>query len=291
MHFSKHLLRWAAGAGLAAACLAPAVVQAERVAQSYDSSLSKRTKTVAVMVVTGNGVRVQKAGAWLTKDNPVTVEGRDDGLLTDAIFQAVREELMLEERYEVFRHPVEPSFARSETARLWNSRTGELEPWSDTLMAAAKTAKADAVLMLLDGPARNIFLEPPFYYGPTFLGVGGLLDGKEASEAHLRTGLFAVLVDPVDGKRVRFSQVDDRPALSKELGKYWPSGGGRPSDAQWQLMADYLGSLKPIYRKALLEVGLRPSCALPFYERNPLAQARGESPPPTLPGTDPARCQ
>ncbi|MBB2486283.1 hypothetical protein H5407_13755 [Mitsuaria sp. WAJ17] len=279
-------------AAMAANCLLPACAWAERVYQAHDSDLSKRARTVGVMVLSGSRARVQQIGTLLiSKYNEFRFEPRDDDLLTDAIYRAVQDELMMEARYEVSRLPVDLAFARNVLGELWDPKTGVMNPWPEALVTAIKAAPTDAVLLIVDGTVYNSAKEAGFFVGPNFVAKGNWVGGGDPTEAHLRFGLRMALFDPVEGKPVRTGYGSDRPDYSPDVATLWPAGGGRPTQAQWQLMADYLGSLKSVYRRALHETGLRPSCALPFYESNRLAQSRGESPPPTLPGTDPARCQ
>jgi|GEM_PF-2145893 len=260
-------------------------------ARSYDNALSSRTKVLGVAVLSGYRAQVVTLGGLLGIGAANRLVPRDDGLLADSIYAAAKSELDKEERYEIKRLRVEPEQARQFSEDLWNRRGNHFGRLPEDLKSIYADCQCDAVLVITDGPSHNTMVEAGLTYGPSWAGKAGMLGGKEAGSAHMRVGVFALLMDPRADKRVSSARAEERPDYEPASAQNWPGTEGPVSEALWQGMAKYLGGRQQVLRQALYEVGLRPSCALPFFERGGQYGGRNESPPSTLPGSDPSRCQ
>lgn len=260
-------------------------------ARSYDNALSARSKVIGVAVLSGYRADVVTLGGLMGFGYANRLVTRNDGLISDRLYETLKTELDREERYEVKRLAVEPAQARQFVNEIWDRRSSRFGKLSAELQALTAGCQCDAVLLLADGPNHNTMAEAGLSHGPAWAGTAGALGGKTATKAHMRVGWYAMLIAPETGKRVASALVEERPDYAPASAENWPGQEGEVSEQLWQRMADYLGRREPLLRKALYEVGLRPSCALPFFETGGQYSSRSQFPPSTLPGSDPQRCQ
>lgn len=254
----------------------------------YDSTLSKRTKVVGVMVASGYQAQVVTLGTLLNVGRIDDTIALNDDRLSDRIFTQVKAELELEQRYEVRRLQIRPERARKLVNELWNRHESRFGSWPKDMKELVSHCECDAVLLLADGPSHNTMVEAGLTFGPSFVGKSGVFGGKEVGRAHVRFGLLAMLVDPTTGDRIRTGTTDDRPDYQSDAKAYWPGADGVVSEAHWQRMSSYLDGLRPVYRGAIAMVGLRPSCAHLYYQST--NTARSGEPPQPPPADEAIKC-
>ncbi|MFG6466007.1 hypothetical protein [Roseateles sp. BYS87W] len=282
------------GAAVALSLIAMAVHAQNRIAPAYDSDLTKRTKVLGVAVAAGARVEVFSRGLLMkvSKDNQIYVP-TDAPLLSDAIFEGIKAELDLEGRYEVRRIAMEPAAARaySEAVVSEMSRGSRVSGvWNKLLMPYYETCGCDALLVIGDGLAYNELVDAGASFGPSFSGRGGLAGMGAPEKAQFRVGLFFWLADPAKRDGVRQYNKSNIPDYSDDVGALWPGKDGTIAPPYWERMAEYLKRQTPLYQESLHYIGLRPSCALPYFEASATLQARGYAPPQLLEDTDPSRC-
>ncbi|MDR7270160.1 hypothetical protein J2X20_002818 [Pelomonas saccharophila] len=269
--------------------MTPAQAQ-RRETQANDTELSKRTRKLGVLVTSGYRAHVVKRGTLMNIGKLGQFVTHDDAGIAEAIFQATLAQLSQEERYEVSRVAIEPEPARAIAAKVVDSWAYP-KSWGKLLEPYYDACQCDALLLVTDGSSENMFSETAPSYGPSFSSKAAVSNSGAAVKSHLRLGLVFMLIDPAAKEVVRRAQQSDVPDYSEEVQKYWPPSETPIPDEYWARLAAYVGTPAKLYQKGLFEVGLRPSCALPYFARSNVAQQRGQEPPVTLPGTDPAKCQ
>lgn len=255
-----------------------------------ESELSKRTKKLGVLVATGYRAHVVKRGTLMNIGKLGQFVGHDDPKVADAVFEAAAAQLRLEERYEIQRLAIDPEAARAISAKMSEDVVypKELKKLLEPYYASCQ---CDALLLIADGRAENMFSETAPSFGPSFSAKAAVSNTGEATKSHLRLGLVFALHDPVEKESVRSTLLSDVPDYSPDVQKYWPQPEGSVPAVYWERMAAYVGALPVLYQRALFRIGLRPSCALPYFDKDAMAQRRGTPPPQVLPGSDPAKCQ
>lgn len=280
--------------GVAASLLLAGASQAQtRNTPSNDSDLSKRTKVLGVLVAAGARAHILSRGMLMHVQKDEIYVPTDEPLLADAIFEGLKAELDKEERYEVKRMAMTPDAARQYSdaiVKQMRSRTPISGAWNQLLTPYYESCGCDALLVVGDGRVFNEVTEVSANFGPSFAGRGGLAGQGEPEKAQFRVGLMFWLADPVKKEGVRGFTGTDIPDYSTDVASHWPGRDGSVAPKYWQGMADYLRSRTRLYQYSLFMIGLRPSCAMPYFDNDPVLQARGYAPPPLLPGTDPSRC-
>jgi hypothetical protein len=279
----------AAVLGLCASLCAPITRAQSNPYAMYDSALSKRAQSVAVLVATGYQAQVVTLGKLLNASAIDKTVARNDDLLADRVYAQIKTELEQEQRYQVKRVAVQPERARQVVDALWDRRQDRFGTWPKEIKELVAKCECDAVLLVADGPNHNTMVEAGLTFGPSFVGKTGLFGGKDVARAHLRAGFLSMLVDPATGERIRTAVAEDRPDYRDDAATWWPGAEGTVSDAHWLRLADYLGGLRPVYRKSLAMVGLRPSCAHLYAPTTAYSGRTGEMPPP-LPEGAAAKC-
>lgn len=274
---------------LAAGLIAPAQAQG-RDTPTYDTALSIRAKKLGVLVTSGYRAHVVKRGTMMNFGKLGHFVPYDGAKVADAIFEAVVAQVSQEERYDISRVAIEPEPARVIAGKFADG-PADTRIWEKLLAPYYEACHCDALLLVTDGRAENAFSETSPSFGPSFSAKAAVSNTGDAIKSHMRLGLLFVLVDPVARGAATGWGLSDVPDYSEEVAKFWPPSETAIDDAYWDRMAAYVGSPVKRYQQALFRAGLRPSCALPYYEKSATAQRRGEEPPKTLPGTDPAKCQ
>lgn len=259
-------------------------------AQWPNTELSLRTKTLGVLVAAGHRAHVVKRGTLMNLGKLGSFAAYDDSQVADAIFQSVASQLAQEDRYEVSRVAIEPGPARAIAAKVVTSWSIP-QSWQPLLAPYYESCHCDALLVVTDGPSENMFSETMPSYGASFSAKAAVSNTGAAIKSHLRLGLVFLLMDPAAKDVARRALESDVPDYSEDVAKYWPPSETDIPAEYWGRLAAYVGSPVKLYQQGLFNVGLRPSCALPYFAKSSVAQQRGMEPPVPLPGTDPAKCQ
>ncbi|KQW44871.1 MULTISPECIES: hypothetical protein [unclassified Roseateles] len=269
--------------------LAHASAQSHNTA-TQDTELSKRTKKLGVLVVSGYRAHVIKRGTLMNIGKLGKFASYDEPRLADAIFNAVSMQIRQEERYEISRVRIEPEAARNIATEIYEKyRLPNV--WGKLLTPYYESCDCDALLVVTDGPSENPFSETAPSVGPSFSSKAAVSNSGDPIKSHMRLGLLLMLADPVEKRAVRHSLMSDVPDYSEDVQRYWPSSDTQVPQEYWGRLVAYVDSPTKAYQKALFWIGLRPSCALPYFNSSPFAQQRGQQPPEVLPGTDPSKCQ
>lgn len=271
--------------------LACAVASAQRTERTYDTKLTKRIKTLGVVVASGFQVHVMTTGGLMLRRDGRFTTAHEGTQLADSLYAAISSELDMEQRYEFKRLPILPETARAVVNALWDQRTGRYGKLATELKSVYRECQCDAVLLVADGPGHNPIVDDAHTFGPTWVGKRSFLGGSQIAKSQLRMGLIAVLIDPATGERDGIGEASSRTEPVDASESNWPGEEGPVGEHHWNQMAAYFAQLNPAVRQALYWVGVRPSCALPYFSKKSPAEARDLEPPATLPGTDPAKCQ
>lgn len=259
-----------------------------------DTELSKRTKKLGILVASGYRAHVIKRGTLMNIGNKL---GRfvayDDPRVADAIFNAVVAQISQEERYEISRVAIEPEAARAIASKLDDRGINGMssKAWDKQLAPYYEACHCDALLLVTDGMSENMFSEVSPSFGPSFSSKAAVSNSGDAVKAHVRMGLVFMLGDAEKKEGSRIVTLSDVPDYSEDVKKYWPPADGEIANEHWDRLASFVGAPAARYQQTLFRIGLRPSCALPYFEHDVMAQRRGNEPPETLPGTDPSKCK
>jgi hypothetical protein len=289
MNLNRQWVGAMAGLALCASLWAPVARAQSNPYAIFDSAVSKRAKSVSVLVATGYQAQVVTLGKLLNASAIDKTVARNDDLLADRVYTQIKAELEQEQRYQVKRLAIQPERARQLVDGLWDRRQDRFGMWPKDMKDLVARCECDAVLLVADGPNHNTMVEAGLTFGPSFVGKTGLFGGKDVARAHVRAGFLSVLVDPATGERVRSAVAEDRPDYRDDAATWWPGADGTVSEAHWSRLADYLVGLRPAYRKSLAMVGLRPSCAHLYAPNTAYSGRTGEMPPP-LPEDAAAKC-
>lgn len=268
-----------------------------------DNELATRTRRLGVLVLTGQEVELARVGALVFGNKRAFIPAADESL-SDAVFQALADELQKEQRFDIKRLPVEANnYRRLAEAAYKGSRGFFGATLGDAQADIAKHGQAcdcDAVLVVSSASGQLDGSSNQFFKGPAWVAYSGL--GDEVRKTQVAAYLQLFLVDAASGKvaDTATNETDERmmahsvPVPTSN----WPKEMTAIAAEYWPVLVNaFRSDLATTIRRPLFKLGLRPSCTLHYHRidnppsRHPRQDTVEVATPAQLPeGAEPAKC-